>query len=138
HYPVFTIIHPDNILRDRVAAAPRKFRKFSDSNIQSFINNISLASWDELFNCTDPDNAFQIFNEIINATYDSSFPVITRRERQPSVSFVHKPWFNEELIQLSVYKQMLYKKYKRSGIESDFVVYKNIKKRFEQQCVSTR
>lgn len=59
-------------------------RKFNDSNIEKFCNDIKNENWTEVYNETDADNCFNVFYNIFMLYFNKHFPIkkyILREEK---------------------------------------------------------
>jgi hypothetical protein len=135
HYGIFCIIHPTPAETPSIANTFHFYRSFTEQNVTNFVRGISENHWESLSHYTDPDTAFEVLNDTISDVYEASFPV-RRRATRPSSS--NKNWFTNDLRQLSLFKQMLYRAFKRTGLQSDREIYQDFKKRFESDCRKTR
>ena len=118
HYPVFSILHCDNLPK---TSAVKTFRDHSESCISNLkietgiiLNFLSGAL------ISDLDRGVECFNDILYTLYDRCCPL---RSKQLSVSRFSKPWISDSILLDINRKHALFRDYRRGLI--DFRMYKN-------------
>ena len=102
----------------------QKTRIFSESNIQKFVDIISLTNWCEIMNHESGDLNCTLFYEHMSRFYSESFPLVTiSRKRQKD-----RPWVTQALVTSIRQKNKLYRKSVEKPVESNIVKYKEYKK----------
>ena len=108
HFPIFTDF---KIKSTKPPSEDIYKRKFSNDNIELFIENLNNLDWSDLYSLTDVDNAFNEFMSIITTLYDQCLPLtkINSRNRKRNAK---SPWITPSLLRSINRKQNLYLKYK--------------------------
>ena len=69
------------------------FRNYKNFSVENFLSDLSMADFQNVYQCTDPDKALETWHNIFVSVYDKHAPTITKRVRR-----THKPpWLNEEI-----------------------------------------
>lgn len=83
---------------------------------------LSSCDWSFLTDCVDPDDRMEKF-------YSTLYGVIEQFVPKKTIKVDKFPrWYSWELKELIGIKNKLYKKYKRSGLESDYVEYSEMRR----------
>ena len=73
------------------------FRNFTESNLDMFIERISLMNWNSITDEIDVNLAFENFIKLIFDTYCEVFPLKTK---YLTTNRLNKPWITKELLRL--------------------------------------
>ena len=121
HFPVFCLtshkITPHNDKTKRLK------RNMSPTNLDKFMNILSLESWSDVFDSSDPDNSYHSFISIYSKHYNNCFPLVKANNRSP-----RKDWCTPGIVNSCRTKDKLYKKYiKRPSQENreNYIRFRN-------------
>lgn len=122
HFPIALILPTTNI-NDKVKV---KFRNFSQSNVDKFVQEMPHLLQDYQRNIFDPIPAHNVtqFCAWLSSKIDSYFPVSSK---DISLLKSNAPWINSELKKLIRKKHLLYRNYKSGSLSfDDFKIYRNL------------
>ena len=76
----------------------------SPANLDKFMNILSMESWSDVFDSSDPDNSYRAFTYIYSKHYNNCFPLVKANNRSP-----RKDWCTPGIVNTCT-KDKLYKK----------------------------
>jgi len=95
---------------------------YSQKNLQSFAASLSTTNWLEIYNVTDPDEGFNIFQEKVTQNAEHCF---YHKQRAPNK--IKCNWYDKELYVLSRKKDKLYKQFIKKKSPSAKEKYQKIR-----------
>jgi len=99
-------------------------RNFSKSNVEKFNICLDSIDWSNVYQCSDPNIAFNYFIDRLAPIHDSCFPF-----NKPKRNMNHdKKWVTSALIKSMNVKCKLHKKWVKSRKKYDEIKYKNYSK----------
>ena len=120
HLPTFVNIplHSD----EDINKVKISFRDYSNLYMNKFVDSIATIEWDVILQ-GDVDFMASSFNDVVSATYCSSFPV---RNKLLTKKRLEKPWLTPSLLKLIKQKAKYFKLYKQGLIsEQENKTFKN-------------
>ena len=102
HFPIF-YIRNCNIKQPCSKYAMK--RKINDETILGYKSLLESASWETVLNENRPSNAYNLFFEHIDNSYDMAFPMI--RVKNAVNRIPSNPWMTQGLIQSRKHKEKL-------------------------------
>ena len=120
HYPVFTLL--DGILNNEHQTETIRFRLLKDDNLDSFLREISTYNFDDVLDCTDIDDAIDLFDLKITELLNQHCPIITKQITWKDRA---KPWVNSHLKYLIEKRHNYHKLLKRNRVTPEF--YRNFR-----------
>ena len=84
-----------------------QIRFFSSKNVKKFLNQLQKISWEEIYENSDPDHAFNKLLYKIQSCFNESFPLCGASKKRSKL----KSWFDAELRQLHKTKRSAYYRY---------------------------
>ena len=106
-------------------------RLFSRTNIEKFKEKIRNTDWNEIYDCSNVNLAFQKFEENIKCCFETSFKLVRLSRRRAK----DKKWMTAGLLASSKTKNRLYKKWLKSQSPLDEQKYKSYRQVFK--CLVT-
>ena len=106
----------------------------SPKNIEKFRTAVSEINWNELYQYTEPDEAYNFFHNQINACYNKCFPT-TKLSRKRAKD---KLWVTGGIKQSSNHKNKLYKKWLCSHNPHDKEKYRSYLKVFKKVTLAAQ
>jgi len=91
---------------------------------------ISNSVWDEIYECTDADKAYKVFDSKINTCFEACFPLVKFKLSRKVAR--DKRWMTPGLKVCSNNKNKLYKILSQSGYVKDEQKYKNYRKLYNK------
>ena len=114
HFPVFAIfpnlIHDENVTE----TINIKFRNYSQSNKNKFLNLLNQIDWVFLNTSDDVDNVFESYLEVIEECFNKAFPVLTKRIGYKRYC---SPWLSSGLLVSIRNKHNLFKRFKQGLVD---------------------
>jgi hypothetical protein len=108
HYPTF--LTQQNSTNNTPSTPPSiKSRLFKPNNIKGLKNALSLTDWQLITNITDPEEAYNNFNNKVTKLLDIHCPFKTKQISKRNTP--KKPWVTKGLIKSLKTKDKLYKAY---------------------------
>ena len=125
HLPTYALL--ENFDFKPAKKVVRRLRNFRNYSKDSFCDDLSTAQWKEIYKCTDPDEAYELFYTIFLEVCNKHAPV-------QEVSFNSKkrnnPWITKSIKKSIRKKHVLYSKTIKSGHDKahvdKFKKYRNI------------
>ena len=114
----------DKVVKPKFASTIKRFRSFSKKNYEIFKNALSAIDWSPVYDCDDPNAAFNTFIDIFTTTHDLSFPFVEIKTK----AIPSKKWITSALIKSINQKCKLYKKWIKSKKKCDENKYRNYSK----------
>ena len=105
-----------------------QIRCFSNKNVKKFLNQLQNISWEEIYEDSDPDHAFNILLYKIQSCFNESFPLCNASKKRSKL----KSWFDAELRQLHKTKRSAYYRYLRKKNKETKTTYNKIKNHYER------
>lgn len=117
HFPTF-LINKQICNKDITISIPQ--RVINTKNLIKFRDILNQHSFDNILNIQDTKEATSLFHKDITTIYNKCFPtkVFTKKYH------FKKPWLTEGLKTSIKYKNVLYKRYIKNHLETDFKIYK--------------
>ena len=115
HYPVFTIL--DEILRNEHQTETIRFRLLKDDNIDNFVHELSEHDFLDVLDCTDIDEAIDLFDLKVTELLNRHCPIITKQITWKDRA---KPWVNSHLKHLIKKRHSYFNKLKRNRVTPEF------------------
>ena len=115
HYPVFTFLN--DILRNEHQVETIRFRLLKDDNIDNFVRELSNHDFTDVLDCTDIDEAIDLFDLKVTELLNQHCPIITKQITWKDRS---KPWVNSHLKHLIEKRHSYYEKLKRNRVTPEF------------------
>ena len=115
HYPVFTFLN--DILRNEHQVETIRFRLLKDDNIDNFVRELSDHDFTDVLDCTDIDEAIDLFDLKVTELLNQHCPIITKQITWKDRS---KPWVNSHLKHLIEKRHHYYEKLKRNRVTPEF------------------
>ena len=128
HFPIFCIV--DKIAEKQPIKQKINTRKFTN-DAKCYFNSLLLneTDWNLLYDSTDINCAYELFEKLFKNAYDKAFPV---EEKTVSPIKSKSPWFTAGLRKSSRKKQKLYEKFLKNRTWKNEKNYLTYKKRFEK------
>ena len=106
HFPTHFSINKEtsNTIKQRHTFTRRNFK---EENIKRFQEMLSVISFNEVYQCDSPEEAYNSFFDIFKTIYDLCFPL--EEVCIPKKYIKIKPWMTTGLLNSSLHKQKLYK-----------------------------
>ena len=120
HYPVFTLL--DGILHNEHQTETIRFRLLKEDNLDSFLREISTYDFNDVLDCTDIDDAIDLFDLKITEVLNQHCPIITKQITWKDRA---KPWVNSHLKYLIEKRHNYHKLLKRNRVTPEF--YRNFR-----------
>lgn len=110
HFPVF-ITQQNSKYTNNTTSTPlsRKSRLFKPNNIKGLKNALTFTDWQLITNTTDPEEAYNNFNNKVTELLDIHCPIKTKHNSKRNTP--KKPWVTKGLIKSLKTKDKLYKTY---------------------------
>ena len=121
HLPVFVLSRTGMVPYEEPVSF--EYRRFNDRSIGRFRELLQGFNWQELYNKSDSESAYNFFIENIQSMYNTSFP-LTLKLRNPKKK---KPWISVAIKKSISKKNKLYKKYHRIPTLLNEIAYKTYK-----------
>lgn len=110
HFPIFVTQQNSNSANNTPSTPlSRKSRLFKPNNIKGLKNALSLTDWQLITNTTDPEEAYNKFNNKFTELLDIHCPIKTKQNSKRNTP--KKPWVTKGLIKSLKTKDKLYKTY---------------------------
>lgn len=112
----------DNVLNEITPTPKNFYRPITQSGILNFTSNVSLNTWDNVYQCTDPGLALELFLGELIYNYQLSFPLKIFEQRKKKVR-----WFTNELRDMKNKVSVLFdffKKYPSPHTETCYKQYR--------------
>ena len=127
HLPNFVIIKNNSKNQKKPNNLP--FIKLcSPKNIQKFKSDVNNINWDDLYLCSNVNEAYASFHNKITDCYNKCFPTVRLSRKHAR----DKLWVTQGIKQSSNHKNKLYKKWLCSHNPDDKVIYRNYLKLFKK------
>lgn len=111
-----------NIAKKNVKPKFITSRNFKYFNYESFNNDLKLINWNHIYEIENVDDMLYYFNNNLTWLFDKHAPLRTVRvTKKPS------PWLTDTIKLMFKLRDKAYLKYKRSGLETDWVAYKDLR-----------
>ena len=108
HFPVFQITH----FKFHAQCTPtRKFRCINESTIRAFEEKVYNVDWSDVFNCTDTDEVYNMFIDMLSKVYDDVFVMGDSKTKR---KIIKKPWITVSILKKIRLKNKLFKKYRKN------------------------
>lgn len=109
-----------------------KIRSFTKRNFEKLKNKLTKHDWTFLEEIQDVDEAVDAFENIFFDFFERSFPLTNRKDNLKKTNLL--PFFNEELKNLKHMKESLFRTYRSTCFESDFLRYKEARNLYRSNC----
>lgn len=111
HFPIFTTSSTNSNFSNDMNSDIPKFerRQMKPNNIKGFKNGLSLTNWNEVYNESNPERAYNVFDTKINRILNTHCPIKTSKVSKRQTP--KKPWVTPGLIKSIFTKDKLYKQY---------------------------
>lgn len=114
HFPVFNIScsnkDPNNTNHDNYKPPSKKARQLKPDNIKGFNNALSSINWQKVYEQSNPEIAFNVFQDKLLNTFNIHCPI--KESKVSKRKMPRKPWITPGLIKSINTKDKLYKKYR--------------------------
>jgi len=127
HLPNFVLINSNKEYKNRFDNRPY-VRLYSPKNITKFTEAISNINWQDIYECSDVNVAYELFNRKITRCHDECFRLV-RLSRKCTKD---QKWITKGIKKSSRHKNTLYKKWRCSLNSEDRKKYKNYLKIFKK------
>ena len=98
---------------------------------ENFIEHLKNAPWDTVYNESEVENAYGNFEKILIAAVNKHVSLINKRVRG-----LQCPWRTPEIMQLIKQRDYHLQKAKRSGLNNDWLKYRQFQKRRRRVLIS--
>ena len=127
HLPI-CFLQPTSRTRDENKVTYITKRVSNNNGIELFKQELHKASWDDVINNKNPNDAYNCFSHKLIALYDKYFLKESIRIYEKDLQ---SPWITREIRKSSKRKQTLYAKFNKNRNSKNELEYKNYKKLFE-------
>jgi hypothetical protein len=121
HLPIFQICRYEENIIDIHINQKYKKRSLNDENINNLLLSLENINWESVFACENPNDAYNIFIDVIIRNYDRYCPVkwINCRNNSKTTKF-RKPWITSTLRNACKKRKSLYQVYlKKKTLQSE-------------------
>ena len=124
HFPItFTLMHSVK----RIKCTKRKTYNYSKANWDQLNNDLKNIKWDNLItDNTTTQHSWNVFKKILNTLCNEHIPRITIK------SNLQPPWFDSDIHKISLKKERLRAKYKKTQNPEDYDKFRNCRKLFKK------
>ena len=133
HLPNFILLHSNKESKCTLDNRPY-VRLYSPKNISKFTEAVSNINWQDIYECTDANVAYDLFNRKITNCHDECFKLV-RLSRKCAKD---KKWITRGIKKSSSHKNTLYKKWLCSQNPEDKKKYKNYLKIFKKITIAAQ
>jgi hypothetical protein len=113
HFPICSISNYKKntgyATQSRSSVPMKQTRKLNHDNIKSFKNGLSLIKWDNVYDESNPEKAYEVFHNKLSKIYNIHCPLKATKPSKRKTP--RKPWITQGLIKSINTKDKLYKKY---------------------------
>lgn len=124
--PVFSqhdiIFSSINIMRSRKNSV-KPFRDYNRIDLPRLHDTLRDTDWSLLYSITDSDVALDFFNSCITEMYEHFVPLRVPRAKH------NAPWFNDTILNAIIIRDIAYRQWTSSRIESDHAQFRRLRNR---------
>lgn len=123
HLPIFTIHHNKSHMTVTNVKVIR--RDINPRTLSKFHSELNNCRWDDVYQSSDPNVAYDRFLDKYNNIYNTNFPL--KEISKKKAKLISKPWITKGLFISIKHKSVLYKKFLRCPSEINNHLYKQYK-----------
>lgn len=109
HLPIFLIVNSSMLPLHPSADQHYTFQDINPFTLDKFRDEISRISWQDVYDESDCDKAYELFLSAFKNAYAKSFKRKTKKARK-----ARKPWINDSALKLIKQKDALFKQFLRT------------------------